>query len=250
MASADTAHLRHARWERRRVAVVALAALGALAMVAACGGRYSADDPVTSDDGSAGDAPVQGDGGTPSDGKPSVPDASAIDSASDASSDGGGSCPLPNLLSNPDFENGGVGWLPWNSYVSVLPSAAHSGGGGVQVCRRPQVSEYDADQKFATALPTGTYFARGWFRADPDAGAANGELYMTDQNGYAATIKQLGQLGPKWTCAEVTGTQVVASFGVGGQSAALGTCIDSDDVALYQVPGSGVVPDGCKCPPP
>jgi hypothetical protein len=119
------------------------------------------------------------------------------------------------------------------------------------VCRKFSLSQYDADHKFATALPAGSYYARAWLRADPDGGVANGDLYMTDETAaYAPTFKMVGQLGPNWTCAEATATQAVGSFGVGGNSAAPGACIDADDTALYQVPADGIVPDACKCPPP
>jgi hypothetical protein len=148
-------------------------------------------------------------------------------------------------------ENGGVGWLQWNAILAVTPGAARTGTGGLQVCRHPSVSEYDADQKFATPLPLGTYYGRAWLRADPDAGAGNGEIYITDETAYAATFKPVGQVGSTWTCAEVTTKtpQLVGSFGLGGQSAALGTCVDGDDTALYRVPADGIVPDACKCPP-
>jgi hypothetical protein len=42
----------------------------------------------------------------------------------------------------------------------------------------------------------------------------------------------------------------VASFGAGGNSQALGTCVDVDDTALYEVPADGIVPAACKCPLP
>jgi hypothetical protein len=234
---------------RRALLVVACAA--PLALAAACGSQYGAAD----------EAGAGGEGGSPKnplallDGAAPDGTSSAIaDATTDAvTSDGGidgSSCPLTNLLSNPDFENGGVGWLPWNASVAVAPAAARTGSGGLRVCRKPAVSEYDGDQKFATPLASGTYYARAWLRADPDGGAANGELYLTDETAYAATLKSVGQLGPSWSCAEVTGTHVVASFGVGGQSAALGTCIDADDAVLYRVPPDGIVPAACKCPAP
>jgi hypothetical protein len=231
---------------RRPLLVLACTALFALS--AACGAQYGADQGGVESEGGAPSSLL--DGAAANDASSSAPPDAIVDPpAFDAGADGG-ACPLKNLVSNFGFENGGVGWLPWNSSVAVVPGAARTGSGGVQVCRKPSVSEYDGDQKFATALPAGTYYARAWLRADPDGGAANGELYLTDETAFAATFKTVGQLGPAWTCAEVTGTHVVASFGVGGQSAALGTCIDADDTAVYEVPPGVVVPAACKCPPP
>jgi hypothetical protein len=229
--------------------LLVLAVTAPFALTAACGAQYGADQGDVASEGGAPTGLL--DGAAPeNDGASSAaPDATIDAPPPDAGADAS-SCPLKNLASNFDLENGGVGWLPWNATVTVVPGAARTGSGGIQVCRKPSVSEYDADQKFATALPAGTYYARAWLRADPAGGAANGELYMTDPTAYAATYKMVGQLGLKWTCAEVTGTHVVASFGAGGNSQALGTCVDVDDTALYEVPADGIVPAACKCPLP
>jgi hypothetical protein len=237
------------RGSRRSIFAVALAA--SLALTGACSSRYGATDGVFNagslQEDPAAQRDAQSDTGAV---ELTMPDADAA-SAPDAEggSDAGSACPLTNLVSNANFENGGVGWLPWNGDIAVTPGARRTGAAGMQVCRRAAVSEYDADQKFATMLPAATYYARAWFRADADAGAGAGvgELYMTDENAYAATYKQVGQVGPVWTCGEVQGTQVVASFGVGGKSTPLGTCVNADDVALYLVPASGIPPE-CKCP--
>jgi hypothetical protein len=219
-------------------------------MSGACSSRYGATDGVFNAGSLQEDPAAQRDAQSDT----GAVELTMADADAAGSPDAGGgtdaasACPLINLVSNADFENGGVGWLPWNGDIAVTPGARRTGANGIQVCRRAAVSEYDADQKFAAVLPSGAYYARAWFRTDADAGAGVGELYMTDETAYAATYKQVGQVGPVWTCGEVQGTHAVASFGVGGKSTPLGTCVNADDVAVYRVPANGIIPPECKCP--
>jgi hypothetical protein len=174
-------------------------------------------------------------------------DASGGTDASDGGT-GSGACPFPSLLKNASFENGTVGWVGRNGTISTQ-TLPRTGTGSLRVCRS-SVSEYGGEQRFSPDLPSARYHGRAWFHRSPDGGTPNVEVYFTDPNGSAFdSVTIVGQIGPDWVCGEIDRTMVVHAFGVGAASSAAGTCTEVDDVDMFAVPASGVIPPECLCPP-
>jgi hypothetical protein len=176
-----------------------------------------------------------------------------LDASADASLEAGPRCPQ-NLLSNPGFEGLDGTWSGATSTsASIETSAARQGTRGMRVCGTRVDAGYLYFVQQALSLEGGmsSYHLRAWLRASPDATSP-----QPDSNSYLAVDGDGGGLlrgllpTSVWSCAALsTGPVTAKGVGVGIYAAANeSTCIDIDDVALYEVPDSGMLPPGCGCP--
>jgi hypothetical protein len=164
----------------------------------------------------------------------------------DAADAGSSRCPLPNFVLNGDFAVGGLGWAgAATTSAGAHAAAARNGASGYRICGS---GTYGASYGFDPALPAGSYQARFWYRATPDAGRASVGLSLAGEDELGSDVN-LGNASPAWKCGEYQKAQELAfSYMNILGSAAGASCLDLDDVELFQVPDGGTLPAECICP--
>jgi hypothetical protein len=227
------------------VATALLSATTALySCVSAAGLDPIADGGVTTED--ANNAPMRTDGGTP-DAPIEVADA-APDSPNVLK------CPLPNLLSNGDFENGTVNWMGSSETTQLVSTTtSHSGRTAAKFCTTAGGNYFDLQQSDLGIAANTSVQLRMWVRnADPLAPKLAGFYVAALDGAYKPTTIASGvPTDANWRCLEGAYQGEIQRFLISGQhvpqDGGAETCVIVDDVELVKVQGGGV-PPACRCP--
>jgi hypothetical protein len=189
-------------------------------------------------------------------GAPAVVDAAALrDASADRYvADAGSSCPLPNLLLNPDFESGQTPWDESSSNISMITTgSAHRGIRYARVCGATTdagAASYLLKQTLVSGLPSRNYVLRGWFRVSSGGSADSTPLILNlNDNVPPAETQKLAHGSVVWTCGLVKAALPLKIVDIGFQLLANEQmCVDIDDVALYEVTSLAAdLPPGCGC---
>lgn len=188
-----------------------------------------------------------------------VPDArslqdAAIDGGLGADAEAGPpTCPLPSLLANRGFESGLSGWgIYYETNATATPAAAHSGAAGVHFCSKTANSFYGVNQPMSrTAKP---HHLRAWVRRaiDADAGSQLTTRLLLFHDSVNAEQRAIATppAAQGWTCIDFTSTgtkPIVQPAVVIAGNVQESTCVDVDDIDLFEVPDGGLPPE-CACP--
>lgn len=182
-----------------------------------------------------------------------VQDGGVAEPTADTGAPTSGSCSLPNLLTNGDFEGGQV--APWAGGGRTAEVIALDGGAAVRLCATGTSDVYQLLQELPVSSGTAYALHARVRSADGEPPPSSVAVLVDRSEAPYQAVARTSSVEPEssWAClsSEFTPEQdsggpgalvIVSAYRNGGRS-----CVLIDDLSLVVVPDGGL-PTGCGCP--